>query len=92
MHISYYPDSDTLYITLNDRPVARTEEINYRCYVELDDEDNPTAFLIEYASQYVEFPIATEGLPTEPAGSGTPASRRVRPVGRKTTRPSANKR
>ena len=49
MKIRYFTDTDTLYVELNDHPVAETQEINENTLIDLDADGNLVAFTLEHA-------------------------------------------
>lgn len=63
MKFSYYPDTDTLYIDLAERPGADVLEIADNFVVDVDDEGNPVGIEIEHASQHTNLlHLEVEGL------------------------------
>ncbi|MHB1647082.1 MAG: DUF2283 domain-containing protein [bacterium] len=53
MKIDYYNDTDTLYITLSDKPSIESEEISKDIVMDLDQNNQPVGFEIEHARQKV---------------------------------------
>ena len=51
MKIQYFPDTDTLYIDLADRPSAESEVISESLIVDLDRDGKPVGITIEHYSQ-----------------------------------------
>jgi uncharacterized protein YuzE len=51
MKIQYFPDTDTLYIDLADRPGIESEVINESLIVDLDEAGKPVGITIEHYSQ-----------------------------------------
>jgi uncharacterized protein YuzE len=51
MKIQYFPDTDTLYIDLADRPSVESKVINESLIVDLDEEGKPVGITIEHYSQ-----------------------------------------
>lgn len=49
MKIRYFADTDTLYVELNDNPVAETREINENTLIDLDADGNLVALTLEHA-------------------------------------------
>ncbi len=63
MRISYYPDTDTLYIDLKEVPGADTLECMDDFVVDVDSEGKPVGIEIEHASETVDLShLKTEGL------------------------------
>jgi uncharacterized protein YuzE len=54
MKISYFADTDTLYIDLSDRPSVRTEEISDLVSIDFDSEEGLVGITIESAKQQVD--------------------------------------
>lgn len=54
MRISYYAETDTLYIDLNGRPSAESEEVAPDVVFDFDAEDRLTGIEIEHASKFVD--------------------------------------
>ena len=62
MRISYYSDTDTLYIDLKDVPGADTRECMDDFVVDVDQEGKPVGIEIEHASEKVDLShLNTEG-------------------------------
>lgn len=51
MKIQYFPDTDTLYIDLADRPSTESEVISESLVVDLDGDGKPVGITIEHYSQ-----------------------------------------
>lgn len=51
MKIQYFPDTDTLYIDLANRPSTESEAISESLIVDLDSEGKPVGITIEQYSQ-----------------------------------------
>ncbi len=49
MKIHYFVDTDTLYLQLNDKDVADTQELNENTILDLDSEGNLVAITLEHA-------------------------------------------
>ena len=63
MKFSYYPDTDTLYIDLADKPGADVLEIASDFVVDVDAEGTPVGIEIEHASQRTNLSrLEVEGL------------------------------
>ncbi len=63
MRFSYYPDTDTLYIDLVDKPGADVLEIADDFVVDVDAEGTPVGIEIEHASQRTNLSrLEVEGL------------------------------
>lgn len=75
MRISYYSDTDTLYIDLKEIPGANVRECMDDFVVDVDSEGKPVGIEIEHASETVDLShLKTEGLTStriiyEPPGS-----------------------
>jgi uncharacterized protein YuzE len=64
MKLHYYPDTDSLYIELNDAPGAQTREIVEGLVVDLDANGNVVGFDIDHASRKLDLSkIETIALP-----------------------------
>ena len=51
MKITYFKDTDTLLVSLNDKPIAETRDFSEDILVELDNTGNLVSMTIEHASQ-----------------------------------------
>ena len=51
MKITYFKDTDTLLVSLNDKPIAETKDFSEDILVEFDDTGNMVSMTIEHASQ-----------------------------------------
>ena len=51
MKIQYFPDTDTLYIDLADRPSTESEVISESVVVDMDGDGKPVGITIEHYSQ-----------------------------------------
>jgi uncharacterized protein YuzE len=72
MKLTYFPDTDTLYIDLADRPSTESEVLNENLIIDLDDGGRPVGITLEHYSQTVTTPaievsLPRELLPTHPA-------------------------
>jgi uncharacterized protein YuzE len=54
MKVNYYPDTDSLYIDLSERPSAESREISEGVLLDYDDEGNLVGIDIDNASTKVE--------------------------------------
>ncbi len=54
MKIRYFPDTDTLYINLRDKPSAETEEISEEVIVNFDAEGSVVGITIDHATQRMD--------------------------------------
>ncbi len=54
MKLHYYPETDSLYIELNTRPGADTQEIADGLVLDLDAEGNPVGIDIDHASRKLD--------------------------------------
>ena len=66
MKLTYFPDTDTLYIDLADRPSAESEVLNDNLIIDLDEEGRPVGITVEHYSQTVTTPAIEVSLPGEP--------------------------
>lgn len=64
MKIQYFPDTDTLYIDLANRPSTESEVINENLTVDLDRAGNPVGITIENYSQTADSTAIETILPT----------------------------
>lgn len=63
MKFSYYPDTDTLYIDLLDKPGADIVEVAEDLVVDVDSEGRPVGIELEHASERTDLPkLEVEGL------------------------------
>lgn len=63
MKFSYYPETDTLYIDLLDRPGSDVEEIATDFVVDVDTDGTPVGIEIEHASERTDLSrLEVEGL------------------------------
>ena len=53
MKLNYFPDTDTLYIDLADRPSVDSVVVNDNLVIDLDAEGRPVGITIEHYSQAV---------------------------------------
>jgi len=51
MKIHYFPDTDTLYVQLNDKDIADTQELNENTLLDLDVNGNLVAITLEHARE-----------------------------------------
>lgn len=64
MQLSYYPDTDSLYVELKAGPGAETLEVAEGLNVDLDDKGEVVGFDIDHASQRLDLAtLETEALP-----------------------------
>ncbi len=54
MKLHYYPETDSLYIELNPRPGADTQEIADGLVLDVDADGNPVGIDIDHASQKLD--------------------------------------
>lgn len=54
MKVKYFEDTDTLLVTLNDRPVAETLDLGEDLLVELDGEGHLVSMTIEHAKRQTD--------------------------------------
>lgn len=75
MKFSYYPDTDTLYIDLLDRPGADMLEVSTDFVVDVDTEGTPVGIEIEHASERTNLSrLKIEGLGLDLGLEGAPKS------------------
>ena len=67
MKLHYYPETDSLYIELRDRPGADVREVSDGVIVDLDDEGNPVGIDIDGASRRLD--LTTLELIAFPSGT-----------------------
>lgn len=64
MKFHYYPETDSLYIELSDRPSVDSQEVNPGIVLDLDDEGNLVGLDIDQASKKVTLSkLEIESLP-----------------------------
>ena len=54
MKVRYFPDTDTLLITLSDKRIGETRDLNDNILVELDDDGRLVSMTIEHATQQTD--------------------------------------
>jgi len=54
MKVKYFPDTDTLLVTLNDKKIVETRDLNENILVELDDQGRVVSMTIEHAKQQTD--------------------------------------
>lgn len=64
MKLNYFPDTDTLYIDLADRPSVDSEVVNDNLVIDLDAEGRPVGITLEHYSQVVTSQSIEISLPT----------------------------
>lgn len=65
MKLTYFPDTDTLYIDLADRPSTESEVVNDNLIIDLDSESRPVGITVEHYSQTVTTQAIEVNLPGE---------------------------
>ncbi|MBF0158659.1 MAG: DUF2283 domain-containing protein [Magnetococcales bacterium] len=65
MKIKYYPDTDTLYIELNDNPIVETRDLDNFILIDVDEQDNVCAMTIERATQQANMPEIVFNIPNQ---------------------------
>ena len=65
MKLTYFPDTDTLYIDLADRPSMESEVVNDNLIIDLDGEGRPVGITVEHYSQTVTTQTIEVNLPGE---------------------------
>lgn len=64
MKLHYYPETDSLYVELSDRPGADTVEVTDDVRLDLDEEGRPVGFDIDRASVLLDLKtLEAPGLP-----------------------------
>ena len=51
MKVQYFPDTDTVLVTLNNLPVAQTRDLDENTLLELDSNGNLVSITIEHARE-----------------------------------------
>ena len=65
MKLHYYPETDSLYIDLNEKPSADSREIAEGLVVDFDAEGNIVGIDIQHASRKLDLKtLETQALPT----------------------------
>jgi uncharacterized protein YuzE len=65
MKLHYYPDTDSLYIDLKDKPSAESREVIAGVVADFDEEGNLVGLDIDRASEKLDLnSLETESLPT----------------------------
>ena len=54
MKVRYFPDTDTLLVTFNDRKVAETRDLNENVLVELDENGLVVSMTVEHAKRQTD--------------------------------------
>ncbi|MFM8605811.1 MAG: DUF2283 domain-containing protein [Cyanobium sp.] len=67
MEIRYFPDTDTLYISLAERDSSSLEAINDNLIVDFDDQGRPVGVTVEHYSQISDSSAIETLLPITPA-------------------------
>jgi uncharacterized protein YuzE len=49
MKVQYFPDTDTVLVTLNNKPVAETKDLDENTLLDLDSDGNLVSITIEHA-------------------------------------------
>ena len=64
MKLEYFPDTDTLYISLSERPSADSDEIAEDVVVDYAEDGRPVGIEIEHASTFLDLTkLETHALP-----------------------------
>ena len=65
MKLHYYPETDSLYIELNDRPGTDAQEVADGVVLDVDDDGNPVGIDIDGASRRIDLrTLELVSLPT----------------------------
>ena len=51
MKVQYFPDTDTVLVTLNNHPVAQTKDLDENTLLDLDGNGNLVSITIEHAKE-----------------------------------------
>ena len=71
MKLCYYPETDSLYVELKDRPGTETREITEGLNVDLDARGEVVGFDIDHASKRSDLStLETEALPLKSTKAG----------------------
>jgi len=54
MRVKYFPDTDTLLLTFNDKEITETRDLNDNVLVELDGDGRVVSMTIEHARQQTD--------------------------------------
>ncbi len=54
MKITYFKDTDTLLVNLNDNEISQTKDLNENVLIEMDKKGNVVSMTIEHAKQQTE--------------------------------------
>ena len=54
MKVQYFPDTDTVLVTLNNQPVALTKDLDENTLLDLDSAGNLVSITIEHAKERVD--------------------------------------
>ena len=65
MQLTYFPDTDTLYIDLADRPSTESEVVNDNLIIDLDSEGRPVGITVKHYSQTVTTQAVDVNRPEE---------------------------
>jgi uncharacterized protein YuzE len=64
VRLSYYPETDSLYIELSDRPGSESREVSDGVVVDLDADGNAVGIDIQHASESLDLEtLETSALP-----------------------------
>ncbi len=65
MKVSYFDDTDTLYIEFRDSDIAESKDLDENTIVDMDDKGNVCAITFEHASQRTDVShLIVEGIAT----------------------------
>ena len=63
MKVSYFQDTDTLYIEFNDNNIAETKDLDENTILDVDENGNVCAITFEHASQRTDVKhLVVEGI------------------------------
>ena len=64
MKFNYYPETDSLYISLNEKPSTDSQEVSSGIVLDFDSEENLVGIDIDHASKIVDLTrLGAEALP-----------------------------
>ena len=73
MKVHYYPETDSLYIDLLDKPSVEAQEVRPGIVLDFDEDGRFVGIDIDQASKNAELAsLDFEALPLQPAGSAKP--------------------
>ena len=77
MKVKYFPDTDTLLVSLSDKKIVETRDLNENVLIELDGKGRVVSLTIEHAKQQANLPfLSYEQIEESPDKSSTSRSSR----------------